>query len=321
MSNSASQLALYYLGPEGTYTHQAGYNLFHTQVRYTPISTITGLFDALATAPSESTALAIAPIENSQHGAVIETLDALQLPVVGKNIFIRGEHGFPISHSLVVRAGTKREDLRIVASHPQALGQCTRYLKQHLSQAATRETTSTAAASRLVLEDSTGQTAAICSKLCVELYAGLELLEENIQDSDTNATRFILLSKSLNRPLPTMAFMSDVPIQVRIPDRRAAFRFNYPTGADHLPCLSSKYKLMRIDRRPELHSALPTQWITSPSPPANPFRDVYLVTVGEKQGLHPSDSEEGWRQSLIDTLTARQEERNDAGSITLVGAW
>ncbi|KAG8852700.1 hypothetical protein FRB96_008556 [Tulasnella sp. 330] len=324
------QPTLCYLGPQGTYTHQAGHSLFQAQVRYVPINTITGLFETLTEATPESNTLAIAPIENSQHGAVIETLDALRLPFIGENVFIRGECGFPIRHSLVVRVGTRREDIRIVTSHPQALGQCSTYLKGHLLQAALKETTSTAEAARSVLEDTTGHTAAICSRLCVELNPGLELMEDNIQDSENNVTRFLILSNSLVKALP-LSTQNPVPFSMRdSPSHafhrlRAMFRIDHSIGKHLSGLVTATYDLLRIDRRPSILDKDQSHWSSSP------FCDVYFVTIGEREtektevdGDRDSVPADQWLQTMVSLLTILKEGNNTSGavnSVRLIGVW
>ena len=69
-----------------------------------------------------STTLALIPIENSLHGAVIETLDLLRSPDVGKTVHIREQFAFTINHSLIVRQGTSISDVKTVLSHEQVGG-------------------------------------------------------------------------------------------------------------------------------------------------------------------------------------------------------
>lgn len=69
-------------------------------------------------------------------------------------------------------------------SHSQALGQCGRFIEEHLSNASLVKTSSTVAAVEAVLSDESGTSAAIASKLSVRLFDGLELLYEGIQDEN-----------------------------------------------------------------------------------------------------------------------------------------
>ncbi|KAG8965333.1 hypothetical protein FRC05_003278 [Tulasnella sp. 425] len=175
---SLEKPSLAYLGPEGTYTHQAANDYFGESVSYISCQTIASAFHALG----GSADIAFLPIENSTHGGVIETLDLLRL-ASPDNHFIRGEAVAAISHCLVAKKGTKWENIQTVLSHEQALGQCSAFLRDRLPSARLVKAVSTAAAAQQVLHDSTSTSAAICSSLCTKLNPDLVLLAQNIQDS------------------------------------------------------------------------------------------------------------------------------------------
>jgi chorismate mutase/prephenate dehydratase len=87
--------------------------------------------------------------------------------------------------------------VRRVYSHPQALGQCRRWLETNLPQADRVEAASTAEAARLAREDAEG--AAVASELAAELF-GLKVAEPRIQDLAANATRFFVLGPKASEP-------------------------------------------------------------------------------------------------------------------------
>ncbi|KIO18223.1 hypothetical protein M407DRAFT_11987 [Tulasnella calospora MUT 4182] len=262
---SPNQPVLAYLGPEGTYTHQAANDYFAEGVSYISCQTIASAFHALG----GSAHIAFLPIENSTHGAVIETLDLLRL-ASSENQFIRGEALASISHCLVVRKGTKWENIQTVLSHEQvgeskALGQCSAFIKDRLPSARTVKTVSTAAAAQQVLRDSTSTSAAICSSFCTRLYLGLALLAENIQDSAANVTRFIVLSAPhVTLPSPTASGLpSEQP-------RWCAMLRITPSPAHSLNlgdvfAAIQPLAIARVDRRPSLSPTL--------------FQDTYFFKV------------------------------------------
>lgn len=134
----------------------------------------------------------IVPVENSLEGAVNEVNDLL----VQTNLHIVGEATIPIHHCLLALPEQDYRDLRTVYSHPQALGQCRGFIARHKLEA--RPYYDTAGAAVMLREQKPAAAAVIASKLCAELYH-LEILKENIEDNDSNKTRFVVLSKDASR--------------------------------------------------------------------------------------------------------------------------
>ena len=131
----------------------------------------------------------VVPIENSSNGSVRSVYELMQ-----KYHFsiVRSTRQW-IHHTLLVRPGTKISDIKTIYSHQQALGQCSRFLDQ-LTGVQAVPCGNTALAAKMVAEDTDGHSAAIASKRCAELY-GLEILSEEVQDSDNNYTRFVCITK------------------------------------------------------------------------------------------------------------------------------
>ena len=131
--------------------------------------------------------LGIVPIENSIEGPVGITLDSLAHKY---DLKICGEIIIPINQNLIVNPGCKKEDIKEVYSHGQALAQCRDFLNSMDVQP--HYAVSTARAAKDIIGDKTK--AAIGNRKIVELY-DLEILEADIQDADNNETRFVVLSK------------------------------------------------------------------------------------------------------------------------------
>jgi chorismate mutase/prephenate dehydratase len=100
-----------------------------------------------------------------------------------------------VAHNLVVNKDTKMSDIKEIISHEQALTQCKRYLEQFPNVKITA-VANTAVAAKTLAESGRKDIAAISSRECADLY-GLKLLETNVQDSDNNYTRFILIAKNM----------------------------------------------------------------------------------------------------------------------------
>lgn len=131
---------------------------------------------------------AVLPIENSTAGIVSEIYDML----VEFENYIVGEQIIKIEHCLLAAPGTRIEDIRTVYSHPQSLMQSARYLNRH-SEWKQIGMNNNAFAARKVAEDQDKTQAAIASAHAAGTY-GLAILEQGINQSRTNSTRFIIVT-------------------------------------------------------------------------------------------------------------------------------
>ena len=185
-----------FLGPQGTYSDEAAH-LFADAEAGAGAGVAAGAPDFLecATIPevfkathSGAADFGVVPIENSLEGSVNATLDEL---VFGQRVTILGEVTLDIHHCLVAPAGTRKEDIETVISHPQATGQCTQWIARALPGRPVIATNSTADAVRQAGERP--GYGAIASTFAAELY-GAEILERNIEDYPNNQTNFVLIA-------------------------------------------------------------------------------------------------------------------------------
>ena len=146
--------------------------------------------DALEAVKSGEAGSAIIPIENSQHGRVADI--HFLLPESGLSIV--GEFFLPIDHALM---GRGKGPFEAAYSHPQALGQSRHFLRERGIVPVSYADTAGSAAFVAELGDPT--IAAIAPPIAAELY-GLEIIEEHVQDSSDNMTRFVILSQQANDP-------------------------------------------------------------------------------------------------------------------------
>jgi prephenate dehydratase len=142
--------------------------------------------DAIDAVKDGIAARAIIPIENSLHGRVADI--HFLLPESGLSIV--AEHFMPIRHCLMAKNATAT--LTTAMSHPQALGQCRGYLREHGIIPVAYADTAAAAAYVAGVDDEGA--AAIAPKIAAELY-GLQMVVEGVQDADHNMTRFVVLSR------------------------------------------------------------------------------------------------------------------------------
>ncbi len=184
---------LSYLGPKGTYSEQAAIQYDNSAILVAR-STIPLAADAIN---SDAADEAIVPIENSLGGAVVETLDLL---IHQSGLLIKNEIALPIRHCLMASPGTERSEIRKIYSHPQSLSQCRQYLSRHFPECQLVASLSNSAA----VEEMNGDrySAAIAGSRAAALY-NANILEENVEDNPTNATRFVVLSKNDHYPTGT----------------------------------------------------------------------------------------------------------------------
>ncbi len=179
-------LTVSYLGPEATFTHQAAIERFGFSLHYMPEETIEDVFMDVE---KERADFGVVPVENSIEGIVNYTLDMF----VDSNVKIVSEIVVDIKHNLLSKAGTL-DEIQAVYSHPNALGQCSKWIKKHLSHVDVFETTSTAKAAKIAERDS--KKAAIGSLAAARIY-GLRVLASGIEDKTNNVTRFLVLGNHI----------------------------------------------------------------------------------------------------------------------------
>ncbi len=177
-------LDVVYLGPEATNTHLACLEHFGSSVQALPKESIPDVFEAVE---RKETNYGIVPIENSTEGSVNRTLDMF----IESEVKICGEIMMRISHDLLSLDG-RPEDIHKIYSHPQALGQCKKWLRKNYPSVPLIETVSTAKAAQMATEDSSA--GAIASSLAARLY-GLKVVKSQIEDYFHNYTRFLVLGR------------------------------------------------------------------------------------------------------------------------------
>jgi len=177
-----------YLGPDGSFTHQAAESRFGAMSDYLSLASIQSVFKTLE---AKRAKFGVVPIENSRDGIVGETLDLLSK----SSVKIVAELYMPIHMSFATRA-TKLEDITKIYSKDKGFGQCRDFLSQHgFENIEQIPVESTAKAAILAAADP--QAGAICSHIAAKLY-GVPTMFENIEDEHDSSTRFIILSDFKN---------------------------------------------------------------------------------------------------------------------------
>ncbi|MCW2946897.1 MAG: Prephenate dehydratase [Actinoallomurus sp.] len=199
-----------YFGPEGTFTEAALRTLPEaaSAVRE-PYPTVPAALDAVRRGATDA---AMVPLENSVEGPVTTTVDDL---ADGDALMIVGEVLLPVEFALLVRPGTRLEDVKRVCTHPHAYAQCRRWLAANLPDAEVATGTSTAGAAMTVSDPTSGYDAAIAAPIAGERY-GLVAAAHGIADRSGAVTRFVLVRRPGPPAVATgsdrtslMAYLSD----------------------------------------------------------------------------------------------------------------
>lgn len=182
-------LKIAYQGVAGAYSHIACSKLFPNQ-EYVACDTFEIAMEMVNNGLADK---AVIPVENSNAGRVSDV--HFLLPEAGLSIV--GEYFMRIEHQLLAVKGAKLEDIVSAASHPQALAQCSDFLKAHNIKAVSRIDTAKSC-EKIALEQDISK-AAIASKLAADIY-GLDILASNIENANNNTTRFLIMQKEKEVP-------------------------------------------------------------------------------------------------------------------------
>jgi prephenate dehydratase len=171
-------------GERGAYSEAAARSFFNEKIEAVPLATFSKVIESTT---NDRTQCAILPVENSLEGSVGESYDLLystSLNAIGE-IYHRIEH-------CLIGIG-KLDEIDTVSSHPQALGQCRKFIEEHDMK--TIPAYDTAGSIKNVRELKKENFAGIASKDAAEIYE-MPIISDNIADNQNNYTRFLILSKT-----------------------------------------------------------------------------------------------------------------------------
>ena len=176
-------------GALGAYSHIACTELF-PNAEYIASDTFEQAMELVDNGEAD---YAVIPVENSNAGRVSDV--HFLLPQT--DLTILGEHFLRVEHQLLALPDAKLTDIEAAASHPQALAQCSEFLKKHQIKALSRIDTAKSCERIVEMQDKTR--AAIASKLAAKIY-GLNILASNIENESNNTTRFLIMGKEKQMP-------------------------------------------------------------------------------------------------------------------------
>ena len=174
-------------GERGAYSEAAAKSFFNEEIETVPFPTFLQVLDSTT---NSKTDFSVLPVENSIEGTVGESYDLLY----STSLKVIGEIYHRIEHCLI--GSGQIEEVDTVYSHPQALGQCRKFLQAHNMKIV--PTYDTAGSVKIIQELNDKKTACIASKNSSEIYS-IPIIKEGIADNSNNYTRFLVLAKTAGK--------------------------------------------------------------------------------------------------------------------------
>ncbi len=174
-------------GERGAFSEIAAKKMFGDNINISPSFSFEEVFIKVK---ERKVDCGVIPIENSLYGSIYENYDLL----LKYSLTITGELNLQINHHLLAVKNVKLNEIKKVFSHPQALGQCSVFLKK-LRNAEIIPAYDTAGSALLALKENGVPAAVIASREASEIY-NFKILKSNIQNNRENFTRFLVISKN-----------------------------------------------------------------------------------------------------------------------------
>lgn len=221
-----------YQGIKGSYSEAAVNSRFRNGAEAIGYEWSENMFDAVK---NREVDCALVAAENSIAGSVTENYDLL----LREDVSVIAEVFFGVRHTLMANRGNRLEGIRSAYSHPHALKQCRQFLRAHGIKPVPEY--DTAGAAKLVKSRNRPDEAAIASAFCADIY-DLEVIEESIESSVTNITKFFLV-----------VMKEDVPGDIVKEKTSVAFKTKHHPGAlvnCLLPFSENNVNLTKLESRP-----------------------------------------------------------------------
>ena len=177
-------ISVSFQGERGAYSEAAALSFFDKKIETYPFPTFA---EVLKNTEKDQTDYSILPVENSLEGSVGESYDLLY----STNLNAVGEIYHRVIHCLIGLGSL--ENIDTVYSHPQALGQCRKFIQEHGFK--TVPTYDTAGSVKIIKDMNENNVASIASKRSSEIFQ-VPVIKKGIEDNPNNYTRFLILSKN-----------------------------------------------------------------------------------------------------------------------------
>jgi len=177
-------------GERGAYSEEAIISHWTDEAEPVPRPYLAGVFDAVEEGDAD---LGLVPVENSIEGSIVRTFDLLN----ERSLVAQGETVLRVRHCLIANPGVKMVDVKVVYSHPQALGQARQYLEKHDYESVAHY--DTAGSVKYIRENNLMNAAAIASLRAAQVY-DMDVLQHGIETHNENYTRFLVIGRDKPRP-------------------------------------------------------------------------------------------------------------------------
>lgn len=272
----AKKLRVAYQGMAGAYSEAAALTAYPT-CEPCPQAQFENAFEATEQWTVDR---AVLPFENSLGGSIHRNYDL----ILNHRLHIVGEVYFKVSHCLLALPGQKKEDIQRAMSHPQALSQCDGYLS---NLGVIKEAVDdTAGAAAYIAENNLMGAAAVASRRAADLY-GMEVLDEDIQDDQSNVTRFLALAREPLSPREGVAYKTSIACSMK-EDSGALFKA--------LACFALRdINLTKVESRP-------MRWNPVTQQATGPMQFSYLFYIDFEASMADPNAQNALRQ-LQETAT------------------
>lgn len=254
------------------------------------------------------------PCENSTNGSVVQTLDLLaDRDESYKDVKVCAEYYLTVHHCLLVRKGTYPDgwadydgSITKLYTHPQAWGQCEKFLSQYFKGVERQDVSSTSKGAEIVSKETSERGAAIASRFAAD-HHGMDVLQENIEDRPDNTTRFLILRNVLAEQTAQLEFGQSSPLKT---EDKAALETTHKTLITFTINHSSPGALADALLIFKAHEMNLTSINTRPSL-KKPWQYIFFVECGRT----PSDKNKEAVQKVLHDLRVATE------SCRYLGTW
>jgi len=187
-----NKIKVAFQGEKGAFSEEAALKFFDKNIENLGFETLNEVFEAIEKKKAD---FGIVPVENSIEGTVRKGYELF----LNYNVNPFAEVIHRISHCLISLSGESLKSIRVVYSHPQALGQCSKFLEKQKYK--TIPFYNTAAAVKMIKEKKLKHTGAIASERAGKIYK-MKILKKRIENNPQNYTRFLVITKD-KKTIPT----------------------------------------------------------------------------------------------------------------------